>query len=43
MKPKKFNKDQIQKIVLSVLGFIGLIYCYFTFFLGPLEQEPRAR
>ncbi|HEY3662980.1 MAG TPA: hypothetical protein VGL24_07495 [Chthoniobacterales bacterium] len=39
MKPKKFNKDQIQKIILSVLGFIGLIYCYFTFFLGPLDKS----
>ena len=42
MKPKKLNKDQIQKIVLSALGFIALIYCYFNFFLGPLEQEPKA-
>jgi hypothetical protein len=33
------NKDQVQKIVLSVLGFIGLIYCYFTFFLGPLDKS----
>lgn len=39
MKPKKFNKDQIQKIILSVLGFIGLIYCYFSFFLGPLDRS----
>jgi hypothetical protein len=41
MKPKKFNKDQIQKILLSVLGFIGLIYCYFTFFLGPLDRSRK--
>lgn len=39
MKPTKLNKDQIQKIILSVLGFVGLIYCYFTFFLGPLEKS----
>ncbi len=39
MKPGKFNKDQIQKIALSVLGFIALIYCYFTFFLGPLNRS----
>lgn len=37
--PKKLNKDQIQKIILSTLGFIGLIYCYFTFFLGPLNKS----
>jgi hypothetical protein len=39
MKIKKLNKDEIQKIVLSALGFIGLIYCYFTFFLGPLSRS----
>ncbi|MEO6871758.1 MAG: hypothetical protein ABI233_06005 [Chthoniobacterales bacterium] len=37
--PNKFNKDQIQKIFLSGLGFIALIYCYFTFFLGPLDRS----
>lgn len=42
MKPNKFNKDQIQKIVLSGLGFIGLLYGYFTFFLGPLERSRSA-
>ena len=41
MKPKRLNKDQIQKILLSVLGFIGLIYCYFTFFLGPLDRSRK--
>jgi len=39
MKLQKLSKDQIQKIILSVLGFIGLIYCYFTFFLGPLNRS----
>ena len=39
MKPKKLTKDQIQKIVLSGLGFIALIYCYFNFFLGPLNKS----
>ena len=39
MMPKKFNKDQIQKIILSSLGFVALIYCYFTFFLGPLNRS----
>ena len=39
---KKFNKDQIQKIALSTLGFIGLIYCYFNFFLGPLNRSREA-
>ena len=42
MKPKKLNKDQIQKIFLSVLGFMGLIYCYFTFFLGPLDKSRHS-
>jgi len=39
MKVKKFNKDQIQKIALSTIGFIALIYCYFNFFLGPLNKS----
>ncbi len=38
MTPTKLNKDQIQKIILSGLGFIALIYVYFTFFLGPLNK-----
>lgn len=42
MMPKKFNKDQIQKIFLSTLGFIGLIYCYFNFFLGPLNRSRES-
>ncbi len=40
--PKKLNKDQIQKIILSSLGFIGLLYCYFTFFLGPLNRSRES-
>src|SRR6266446_6096035 len=39
MTPKKLNKDQIQKICLSILGFVGLLYCYFHFFLGPLNKS----
>jgi type II secretory pathway component PulM len=35
----KLSKDEIQKMVLSALGFIGLIYVYFTFFLGPLNKS----
>jgi hypothetical protein len=39
MKPNNFTKDQIQKIILSALGFIALIYGYFNFFLGPLNKS----
>jgi hypothetical protein len=35
----KFSKDQIQKLALSTLGFVALIYVYFTFFLGPLNKS----
>lgn len=42
MKVKKFSKDQIQKMVLSALGFVGLIYCYFSFFLGPLNKSRES-
>ena len=38
----KLTKDQIQKMVLSALGFIGLLYVYFTFFLGPLSKSRAA-
>jgi hypothetical protein len=34
----KFSKDQIKKLVLSAMGFIVLLYVYFTFFLGPLQK-----
>ena len=32
----KLSKDQLQKIFLSGLLMIGLIYCYFTFLITPL-------
>lgn len=35
----KLNKDQIQKLMLSTIGFIVLIYVYFSFFLGPLSNS----
>ena len=38
MKPK-FTKDQIQKLALSAIGFVALLYCYFNFFLGPLNKS----
>ena len=34
----KLSKDQIQKLFLSGLGFIVLLYVYFSFFLGPLTK-----
>lgn len=36
---KKFSKDQIQKMALSVIGFFILLYVYFSFFLGPLNRS----
>jgi hypothetical protein len=33
------NKDQIQKLALSTIGFIVLVYVYFSFFLGPLNNS----
>lgn len=42
MKAKKLTKDQIQKICLSALGFVALVYCYFNFFLGPLNKSRAA-
>src|SRR5256885_7016780 len=37
----KFSKDQIKKLSLSAMGFVFLLYVYFSFFLGPL-QKARA-
>jgi hypothetical protein len=39
MKQLKLTKDQIQKVFLSALGFIVLVYVYFSFFLGPLNRS----
>lgn len=35
----KLSKDQFQKLFLSTVGFIVLIYVYFSFFLGPLNSS----
>ena len=33
------KKDQIQKLLLSTIGFIVLVYVYISFFLGPLNKS----
>jgi hypothetical protein len=38
----KFNKDQIQKMGLSMIGFFILLYVYFSFFLGPLNKSRNS-
>jgi hypothetical protein len=35
----KLSKDQVQKLSLSTIGFIVLVYVYFSFFLGPLNNS----
>ena len=35
----KLSKDQIKKLMLSAMGFVVLIYVYFSFFLGPLNNS----
>jgi hypothetical protein len=35
----KLSKDQVQKLALSTIGFIVLVYVYFSFFLGPLNHS----
>jgi hypothetical protein len=35
----KLTKDQIKKLGLSIVGFVFLLYVYFTFFLGPLNRS----
>ena len=35
----KLSKDEIKKLALSAMGFVFLLYVYFTFFLGPLQKS----
>ena len=39
MKKLNLGKDKIQKLALSLIGFVVLIYVYFSFFLGPLNRS----
>jgi hypothetical protein len=38
----KLGKEEIQKLVLGLLLFFGLIYSYFDLLLGPLSQREDA-
>ena len=38
----KLSKDQIQKLALSAIGFVALVYIYLAFFLGPLNKSRTA-
>jgi len=42
MSPPKLTKDQVQKLAFSAIGFVFLLYVYFTFFLGPLNRSRAA-
>ena len=42
MIPLNLKRDQIQKLVLSAIGFVVLLYVYFSFFLGPLNKSRNA-
>jgi hypothetical protein len=42
MKKLNLSKDQLQKLVVSGIGFILLLYVYFSFFLGPLKRNQDA-
>ena len=33
------SKDQIKKLAVSAIGFVVLLYVYFSFFLGPLNKS----
>ena len=35
----KLSSDEIKKLALSAMGFVFLLYVYFTFFLGPLQKS----
>ncbi len=36
------NKEQTKKIILGAFCLIGLLYVYFTFFIGPLHKSEAA-
>lgn len=38
----KLSKDHLKKLMLSAMGFVGLVYVYFSFFLGPLNSSRDA-
>ena len=38
----KLSKDEIKKLALSAMGFVFLLYVYFTFFLGPLQNSRNS-
>ena len=38
----KFSKDHFKKLALSAMGFVFLLYVYFSFFLGPLQRSRTA-
>lgn len=42
MKKIKLSKDQLQKVILSIMGFFFLLYVYFSFFLGPLNKSRNS-
>jgi len=42
MNVPKLNKDQVKKLMLSAMGFVFLLYVYFSFFLGPLQKARDA-
>jgi hypothetical protein len=39
MKKLNLSKDQLQKLAISTIGFVILLYVYFSFFLGPLNAS----
>jgi hypothetical protein len=39
----KFDKEDIQKLVLGGIILIGLLYGYFSILLGPLQKQREAR
>jgi hypothetical protein len=42
MKKLNLSKDEIQKLAVSVIGFVILLYVYFGFFLGPLHRSQAS-
>ncbi|MEO8350903.1 MAG: hypothetical protein ABI680_04175 [Chthoniobacteraceae bacterium] len=39
---RKFQKEDIQKIILGALLFLGVVYGYFDLLLGPLKKRQQS-
>ena len=42
MRPKTLSNEQLKKLSLGAIGFVALLYVYFSFLLGPLQNTRQG-